>query len=106
MALDTRRFDFALDDSGDLFFTSLGDLSLVPSDNQLIEDNIIAGPNWWKNNPNGGANLGIYLNGPTDIQFLTKVAILSLMADGYNVSFNAIMSILNQLIINIKNAAN
>ena len=84
MAVDTTRYDFKLDQNGDLFISSVGDFVLTPSDEQHIQDAIAAGPAWWKQNPNRGVNIGSYQNGSFDKQSLEKKIRLELSADNYN----------------------
>ena len=85
MAIDNTRYDLQLVDN-DLFISVAGDFVIGPSDEQHIQDAIIAGPSWWKENPTNGANFGIYENGPTDKQFLEKLLRINLNADGYTAS--------------------
>ena len=84
MAKDLTRYDFRLTDSGDLYINSSGDFELVPSDFQHQQDCIICGPNWMKEYPENGVNLGIYEGGNVNIQSLSKSIQLQLLADGYN----------------------
>lgn len=84
MALDNTRHDFRLDEDGDLYFTTTGDVEIAPSDAQHVEDVIITGPNWNKQYPDNGVNIGIYRNGSFDKQSLEKIVRVQLSADGYN----------------------
>ena len=81
--IDSQRYDIALDSNGDLFFGVTGDFAIVPSDAQHIADTINAAPNTWKEYPNTGVNIRMYLGGPVDPQKLSQTTRLQLAVDAY-----------------------
>ena len=80
---DPQRYDIALDANGDLFFGVTGDFAIVPSDEQHIQDTINAAPATWKEYPNTGVNIRMWLGGPVDPQQLSKTTRLELARDAY-----------------------
>jgi hypothetical protein len=80
---------------------STGDLRIVPSDEQHIQDTIVAHPGWWKQFPSEGFGLSSWLGGPALTQEIQKGIRLNLSADGY--SCNPSVSEVNgKLLINPK----
>jgi len=82
--------DLGLDPNGDLDIIN-NDLTYVLSDQQHIEDNIIACPLWWKQYPADGVGINNYRNSSGKVQQLMGAIKKQLQADGYNCS-NAVIT--------------
>jgi hypothetical protein len=63
---------------------SSGDIRIVPSDAQHVEDTINAFPGWWKQFPFEGFGVSAWLGGPGLTQEIQKGVRLNLSLDGYN----------------------
>jgi hypothetical protein len=78
-------YDLIGDSVGDLNILN-GDFVIDASDEQHIEDIIQSAPNWWKEYPQVGVNIQLYLSGSNTDQ-LNRNLKLQLQADGYNVTY-------------------
>jgi len=82
--------DFGLDQNGDLDIEN-GDLTYVLSDQQHIQDTIIACPLWWKQYPADGVCISNYRGSSGKIQQLMGAIKKQLQADGYSCA-NAVIT--------------
>ena len=78
-----ERYDWGLDSNGDLNI-QFNDFTYVLSDEQHIQDTIIASPLWWKQFPADGVSLRSYLNSGGQIQVIMSSIKKNLQNDGYN----------------------
>lgn len=60
-----------------------GDFIISVSDVQHVQDNIIAFPGWWKENPQDGVGIFAYQKSSGQQQVLSRVIKQQLQADGY-----------------------
>lgn len=81
-------------DTGDLVFEN-GDLSIVDSDTQHVQDTITAFAGWWKEYPADGVGLYRFLNGSANLQLLAQDIKIQLQLDGYFVSPNPLVKFVN-----------
>jgi len=84
------QYDFGTDANGDLDFSN-NDFIYALSDQQHIEDNIIACPLWWKQYPADGVGVNNYRNSTGKVQQLMGAIKKQLQADGYNCA-NAVIT--------------
>ena len=77
-------YDLIGDSTGDLEILN-GDLVINESDNQHIGDIIQSAPNWWKEYPQLGVNIQLYLSG-SNTDKLNRDLKLQLQSDGYDVN--------------------
>lgn len=80
--------------TGDLVFSN-GDLVIADSDEQHIQDTIIAHQGWWKQYPADGVGLYKYLNGSASTQLISQNIKMQLQLDGYYVSPNPSVQFVN-----------
>ena len=76
------RFDYGLDANGDLDIED-NDVTYVLSDEDHIEDTILAAPLWWKQFPADGVGIRYYLASTGKVQKLMGSIKQQLQADGY-----------------------
>ena len=81
---DTIFQDFRTNADGDLYFDpSYGDFQIAPSDNQHIDDILMAHPGDWKQNPEVGVGVPSYISSDGQEQKLSREIIIQLKRDGY-----------------------
>lgn len=93
-----NRQDIALLNN-DLVFVD-GDLAIMESDQQHIQDTINAFPGWWKENPSDGVGVFQYMNSAGTAGQLAREIKIQLQSDGYNVNNPDISFQNGQLTIN------
>lgn len=93
------RFDYGLDENGDLDIED-NDVTYVLSDQDHIEDTILAAPLWWKQFPNDGVIIRYYLGSTGKIQKLQGVIKVQLQNDGFICNNPSITNANGQLVIN------
>ena len=86
--------DFNIED--DLVFVN-GDISINESDERHINDIIYSAPNWWKEFPNLGVNIQMFLSGPVEKDELNRAINTQLTADGYTLTYSKASIVDNQL---------
>ena len=74
-----------IQDNGDLLIQN-GDFVIGLSDEQHVSDIIYSAPNWWKEYPQLGVNIQLYLSGSGIGDELNRDLKLQLISDGYSVS--------------------
>ena len=77
-------YDLIADSTEDLKILN-GDFVIDASDKQHIGDIIQSAPNWWKEYPQVGVNIQLYLSGSNTDQ-LNRNLKLQLQSDGYDVT--------------------
>lgn len=77
--------DFLNDDNGDLKIAG-GDFLVGDSDGQHIEDIFQSFVGWWKQSPQVGIGISLYLNTSGTQQALEQSIKLQLQADGYSIN--------------------
>ncbi len=97
--------DFLLNPTtGDLLIQN-GTFVIGPSDNQHIEDIIIANPGDWKQYPKLGVGIDSYING-SDLYELNQSIKTQLVADGYSINNINIKYDPQTNVFNVKTNAN
>lgn len=76
-------YDIQSDENGDLLIFN-NDLVYGLSDNQHIEDTMVASPLSWKQFPADGVNIELYLNSSGKQQEIQRNTKQQLMIDGYS----------------------
>ena len=77
------QFDLGLDENGDLDIEN-DDFTYVLSDEDHIEDTIVASPLWWKQFPGDGVGISSYRGSSGKIQKLMGAIKRQLQNDGYS----------------------
>jgi len=84
---------------------SSGDISIVPSDEQHIEDTINAFAGWWKEFPFEGVGILAWLGGSINTQAIQRAIRINLEADNYTVG-NPTVTVANDGKVTINPDAN
>jgi len=87
-----------IQDNGDLLIQN-GDFVIGLSDEQHVADIIYSSPNWWKEFPQVGVNIQMYLSGSGIGDELNRNLKLQLIADGYTVGKASITQLNEELIL-------
>lgn len=77
------RYDYEFKE--DLVFEN-GDLSIIESDKDHIQDTINSDLNWWKENPIDGVAISNFSNSAGSIEKLSRKIKIELESDGYKVN--------------------
>jgi len=87
-----NRVDIVLVNNDIYIDPNVNDLPLQPSDAQHITDIINASPGWYKQYPQLGVGILLYLNSPGRLQQLLASVRLQLQSDGYSSNPTAVFS--------------
>ena len=80
----SNRYDIALLDNEPIFEN--GDFKIDVSDQQHVQDTIVAFPSWWKQYPEEGVGIRSWLGAPLSTQEVSRIIRLQLQNDGYVVN--------------------
>lgn len=97
-----NRYDYIQDSLGDLLIKN-GDFVIDVSDEQHIQDTIIAYSGWWKENVNDGVGIESFVKSNGQEQVLSRSVKIQLENDGYTVN-NPIVNITNEKLTITPNA--